>query len=236
MSNDIQVIVENVFKSFVLGDKKIEVLKGVSCVINQGEMVSITGVSGVGKSTLLHVLGTLDWPSYGTILYNGTNPFSLSALQQAEFRNTTIGFVFQAHHLLPEFTACENVMIPLLIKRCSRQEARTEACRLLEIVGLADRAQHKPGELSGGEQQRVAVARSLVNNPRVVLADEPTGNLDVQTGRTIHRLLRTINQELRVTFIIATHNVQFARETDRQFNLVDGTLTEEKKTAGAGDV
>ncbi|MBN2382913.1 ABC transporter ATP-binding protein [bacterium] len=226
MSNDIHVTVENVWKSFVLGDKVIEVLKGISCVFEQGTMVAITGVSGVGKSTLLHILGILDYPSSGRIGYNGVDPFGLSSQEQAHFRNTMIGFVFQAHHLLPEFSACENIMIPLLIQRNSRQKARAEAVKLLELVGLADRLEHKPGELSGGEQQRVAVARALVHSPRVILADEPTGNLDVNTGRTIHNLLKMIHTEFKITVIIATHNLELAAETDRQLQLVEGRLIE----------
>lgn len=218
------ITLNNLQKTFVLGNKQIEVIKGLSCSFNEGEMVSITGVSGVGKSTLLHLLGTLDRPSDGEILYDRVNPFMLTPPEIAHFRNHMIGFIFQAHHLLPEFSACENIMIPLLINRYSRKQALNRALELLEEVGLSDRIHHKPGELSGGEQQRVAVARSLVNNPRVILADEPTGNLDVNTGRSIHRLLRDINRDRGITFVIATHNLHFAAETDRQFQLIDGKL------------
>lgn len=223
-SNGYVIEVRGLRKWYFRAERKLTVLDGIDLSLEHGEMVSVIGVSGVGKSTLLHILGTLDLPSAGEIYINGRNPFTLSAPKIAQFRNHMIGFVFQAHHLLPEFSALENVMIPLLIDRVTRREARGRAEQLLQHVGLSDRADHKPGELSGGEQQRVAVARALISNPRIIVADEPTGNLDEATGRTIHNLLRQINEERGITFVIATHNVRLASQTDRQFRLVDGKL------------
>ncbi|MFC1851104.1 ABC transporter ATP-binding protein [candidate division CSSED10-310 bacterium] len=222
-----KIEVKNISKSFTIGEKNLEVLRGLYLTVSHAEMIAITGVSGVGKSTLLHLLGTLDIPSSGEVLYDEVNPFLLSTHDLSQFRNRTIGFIFQAHHLLPEFTACENVMIPLLINRYSRKEAREKADSFLAEVELDHRKNHKPGELSGGEQQRVAVARSLVNNPKVIIADEPTGNLDEKTGRSIHNLLKRINKEHGITFIIATHNLRLASETDQQYQLIDGILIDD---------
>lgn len=231
--NEFIIAAENVAKSYQVGLKRVDVLRGLSLHVSRGEMIAITGVSGIGKSTLLHLLGTLDMPTSGTITIAGQDPFVLSPSKLAHFRNQTIGFVFQAHHLLPEFTACENIMIPLLINNYSKKDARKEAERLLEEVGLTERGIHKPGELSGGEQQRVAVARSLVNKPAVILADEPTGNLDEGTGRSILKLLREINKNHLITFVIATHNLGLAAQTDRQLKLSEGLIVSDEKIPGA---
>jgi lipoprotein-releasing system ATP-binding protein len=190
-----------------------------------GEMVAIVGPSGAGKSTLLHIMGGLERPSSGTIRYGGVELYDLSGEQLADFRNGRIGFVFQFHHLLPEFSALENTMMPALIQRRSKREALQEAQQLLLSVGLGDRLHHRPGELSGGEQQRVAVARALMNKPDVVLADEPTGNLDRATGQAIQKLLRRLNEEWGQTFIIVTHDREFAAHMDRAISLVDGKVS-----------
>src|SRR5881398_1297235 len=184
----------DLYKSFRLGQTDIHVLNGVSLEIKRGEIVAIVGASGVGKTTLLHILGTLDRPTRGTIRFDGEDVFARSDQGLAEFRNRKIGFVFQFHHLLPEFSALENIMIPALIQRRAKREVQQEARHLLVSVGLGDRLHHRPGELSGGEQQRVAVARALINKPDVVLADEPTGNLDRATGQAIQKLLRQLNE------------------------------------------
>ncbi|HZS12784.1 MAG TPA: ABC transporter ATP-binding protein, partial [Nitrospirales bacterium] len=189
----IQVV--DLHKSFHLEGLEIHVLKGINLSIARGEMVAIVGASGAGKSTFLHILGTLDRPSRGTVRFNGTDIFSLPDQKQAEFRNRRVGFVFQFHHLLPEFTALENVCMPAYIQNRPAAEARADAAALLSDVGLAQRLNHKPGELSGGEQQRVAVARALMQRPDVVLADEPTGNLDTHTGDALFELMRKLNRE-----------------------------------------
>ncbi len=190
-----------------------------------GEMVAIVGPSGAGKSTLLHLLGGLDRPSAGTIHYDRVALPQLRDEQLADFRNQHIGFVFQFHHLLPEFSALENAMMPALIQRRAKHEARQEAQYLLQSVGLGDRLHHRPGELSGGEQQRVAVARALVNTPAVVLADEPTGNLDRTTSQSLQQLLRQLNEERGQTFVIVTHDREFAAQMDRAISLVDGKVS-----------
>ena len=190
-----------------------------------GEMLAVVGASGVGKSTLLHIIGGLERPSEGTVLYGDLDVYSLSNDGIARFRNERVGFVFQFHHLLPEFTALENVMMPALIRRASKEEAAKAATALLDEVGLGKRLHHRPGELSGGEQQRVAVARALVVNPDVVLADEPTGNLDSHTGENIHDLLKDFNRKKGVTFVIVTHNDKLAVRADRVLRMTDGTLT-----------
>jgi lipoprotein-releasing system ATP-binding protein len=190
-----------------------------------GEMVAIVGPSGAGKSTLLHIMGGLERPSSGTIRYGGVALYDLPDEQLADFRNGRIGFVFQFHHLLPEFSALENTIMPALIQRRSKREALQEAQQLLMSVGLGDRLHHRPGELSGVEQQRVAVARALMNKPDVVLADEPTGNLDRATGQAIQKLLRRLNEEWGQTFIIVTHDREFAAHMDRAISLVDGKVS-----------
>ncbi len=216
--------VVDVFKSYFLNGKRIDVLRGVNVRIEKGELVSLIGASGTGKSTFLHVLGTLDSPAAGELLFEGKKVFEMNDAQVAEFRNRTIGFVFQSHHLLPEFTALENVAMPALILREDRRKAFTRARELLEKVGLGHRAEHRPGELSGGESQRVALARALVLQPALLLADEPTGNLDPATGEGIHQLLRDINRDLGVTAIVVTHNEVLAKSMPRQLRLRDGQV------------
>ena len=192
--------------------------------IDAGEMLAIVGASGVGKSTFLHILGGLERPSSGSVRFGDTDVYGLPPDRLARFRNEQVGFVFQFHHLLPEFTALENVMMPCLVRKMQRDEAAQRATALLRDVGLGGRLQHRPGELSGGEQQRVAVARALVLAPRVVLADEPTGNLDAHTGEAVHDLLKKLNRETRTTFVIVTHNDKLALRADRVFRMAEGTL------------
>jgi lipoprotein-releasing system ATP-binding protein len=202
----------------------LQILKGIDFHVNKGEIVSIVGASGAGKTTLLQLLGTLEKPDSGIIEINGINPFSLSSNKLSEFRNTSIGFIFQFHQLLPEFTAVENICLPALIKGLSMIEAKKEALKLLEILGLSSRAEHKPSELSGGEQQRVAVARSLINNPKVVFADEPSGNLDSTNSKELHQLFFDLRDEFNQTFVIITHNDSLAKMADKQFLMKDGKL------------
>jgi lipoprotein-releasing system ATP-binding protein len=202
------------------------VLEDLALLVKTGEMLVITGASGVGKSTLLHVLGTLDRPDRGTVTLDGHDVFSLAEAPLREFRNRTIGFVFQFHHLLPEFTALENVMMPLLIARIPVARARPAAAALLAELGLAARADHRPGALSGGEQQRVAVARALVRSPRALLADEPSGNLDRETADRLHEVLRRLNQEKGTTVVVVTHNERLAEAADRRLRLEGGRLLE----------
>jgi lipoprotein-releasing system ATP-binding protein len=206
--------------------KIIEVLKGIELTIMPGEMLAIEGASGAGKSTLLHILGTLDRPTEGKIYFQEADLFQRSDSQLAEFRNRHIGFVFQFHHLLPEFSALENTMMPALIRGMSQREATENGERILTQLGLADRLQHKPGELSGGEQQRVAVARALMLNPQVILADEPTGNLDSQTGEEVHKLMVQINRQQGITIVVVTHNPALAVRMTRRVILADGRLHE----------
>ncbi|MCG6921772.1 MAG: ABC transporter ATP-binding protein [Acidobacteria bacterium] len=202
----------------------VSVLQGVDLEVAEGEMVAITGASGVGKSTLLHVLGTLDRPDAGSLWVAGEDVLALSEPRRCDFRNRTLGFVFQFHHLLPEFSALENVAMPLLLARRGRDEAHGAARVLLEQLGLGERADHRPGTLSGGEQQRVAVARALAMSPRAVLADEPTGNLDQATGQKLHELLRRLAGERRLSVVVVTHNEQLARGCDRVLHLEGGRL------------
>ncbi|MDR1274282.1 MAG: ABC transporter ATP-binding protein [Odoribacteraceae bacterium] len=202
----------------------LQVLKGIDLVIREGEVVTIVGPSGAGKSTLLHILGTLDSPDEGEVLYDAVNVARLSRNKLSTFRNGNIGFVFQHHRLLPEFTALENVCIPAWIKGNGRREAEQKARDLLQLLGLAERLAHKPNELSGGEQQRVAVARALINAPRVVLADEPSGNLDSRNKDELHRLFFTLREKLGQTFVIVTHDSSLAAMSDRQVHLRDGMI------------
>ena len=211
---------ENITKSY--GD--LQVLKGIDLEIAQGEVVSIVGASGAGKTTLLQILGTLDHPDTGSVYYNNTNTSMLKGSSLASFRNRSIGFIFQFHHLLPEFTALENVTIPGLIGRKDKAELRKRGMELLSFLGLEDRASHKPSELSGGEQQRVAVARSLINNPDVIFADEPSGNLDSNTARELHELFFTLRDQFNQTFVIVTHNEELANMADRKLVMADGKI------------
>lgn len=219
--------VQDLKKSFYPPAGELQVLNGINLSIKAGEMVAIVGASGVGKSTLLHILSALDRPSSGSILYEGNDVFSLDDNALAAFRNTSIGFVFQFHHLLPEFTALENVMMPGLILRSQRpgvssQEIQEKAEKLLRELGVYERKNHRPGELSGGEQQRVAVARALILGPKVVFADEPTGNLDTHTGEELFKLLLELNKKEGITFVIVTHNESLSRQCHRVLEMVDG--------------
>lgn len=200
------------------------VLKGVDLAINKGEIVSIVGKSGAGKSTLLHILGTLDLADSGDLIINDTSIKSLNTNELADFRNKNIGFVFQFHHLLPEFSALENVCIPALIQKQSESDAKKRGKELLDYLGLGDRLTHKPTQLSGGEQQRVAVARALMNRPAVVFADEPTGNLDSATSQEIHDLLTRLRKDFQQTFVVVTHNEELADLSDRKLEMKDGIL------------
>lgn len=220
------LISKNVSKTYHLGHQAIEVLRGVSMSIAAAEMVTIVGPSGAGKSTLLHILGALDRPTTGSVEIEGEDVFSRADVPLAEFRNKTVGFVFQFHHLLPEFTAVENVMMPALIARKSRKEMVQPASELLEQVGLGHRLNHKPGELSGGEQQRVAIARALINRPKLVLADEPSGNLDQKNARALHELMWQISRNDQTTFVIVTHNEELAALSNRQLHLHDGIIAD----------
>jgi lipoprotein-releasing system ATP-binding protein len=214
-----------IVKSYRTAAGDVQVLRGVDLEVGEGELLAITGASGVGKSTLLHVLGTLDHPDAGSIHVAGEDVLALSETRRCEFRNRTLGFVFQFHHLLPEFSALENVAMPLLVAQRPLPEAHERAGALLEELGLAERADHRPGALSGGEQQRVAVARALAMSPRALLADEPTGNLDRATGRRLHSLLRTLAAERRLSVVVVTHNEELARGCDRVLRLDGGHLS-----------
>lgn len=211
---------ENIRKKY----GELEVLKGVSLEISAGEVVSVVGASGAGKSTLLHIIGTLDKADAGNVSIDNIETGKLKDKKLSEFRNRAIGFVFQFHHLLPEFTALENVCIPAFIAGKSEAEAKTKALELLGFLGLSDRAEHKPSELSGGEQQRVAVARALVNQPAVVLADEPSGNLDSQSAKELHQLFFDLRDKFNQTFVIVTHNEELANMADRKLEMKDGQI------------
>lgn len=202
----------------------LPILKGIDLHVATGEIVSLVGASGAGKSTLLHIVGTLDKPDRGSVSLHGKDIGGLSAKQLSAFRNEHIGFVFQFHHLLPEFTALENVCIPAYIKKTSPREAQKRASELLELLGVAHRGNHKPGELSGGEQQRVAVARALVNRPAVVLADEPSGNLDSENAAALHQLFVDLRNQLNQTFVVVTHNEELAGIADRVVHIKDGVI------------
>jgi lipoprotein-releasing system ATP-binding protein len=220
MNNLIEAVKLN--KSFGTQAGKLEILKDINLSIAEGEMLGIIGASGAGKSTLLHILGALDKPSTGKVLFSGKDVFSLDDRLLAEFRNSSIGFVFQFHHLLPEFNSLENVMLPGLISKRPFEETEKRAIQLLDELGLSKRIKHRPGELSGGEQQRVAVARALLQNPKIVLADEPTGNLDTATGNSLFDLLAEWNKKKKTTFVIVTHNKNLSDRCHRVLEMADG--------------
>jgi lipoprotein-releasing system ATP-binding protein len=214
------LVARNLTKNY----SNLQVLKGVDVSVNKGEIVTIVGSSGAGKSTLLHLLGTLDTPSSGEVWLQDTNLTALKGNLLADFRNRHIGFIFQFHHLLPEFTAFENVCIPGFIAGTKKAQVRERAAYLLETLGLKDRIDHKPNQLSGGEQQRVAVARALINTPDIVMADEPTGNLDSKNARELHQLFLELRDQFQQTFIIVTHNEELAPLSDRQLVMKDGKI------------
>jgi len=218
--------VRDLRKSFQRDVSRIDVLNGINLTIQEGDTIALVGASGAGKSTLLHIMGTLDRPTSGNVFFRGKDVFTLAESSLATFRNRSIGFVFQFHHLLPEFTALENVMMPALISGVAKEEARKSACSFLEDVGLGHRLQHKPGELSGGEQQRVAIARALVLSPAMLLADEPTGNLDTKTSEEVHELLAAIQRKTGLSLIIVTHNERLAARMGKTIHLVDGRIQE----------
>lgn len=215
------ITVKNITKSF----GNLQVLKGIDLQIEKGEVVSIVGPSGAGKTTLLQIMGTLDRADSGTVEINGTEVSSLSNNKLADFRNQNIGFVFQFHQLLPEFTAEENIIIPAMIAGTKRSEAKKRAAELLQFLGLSERASHKPSELSGGEKQRIAVARALINNPAIVFADEPSGSLDSQNKRELHQLFFDLREKYGQTFVIVTHDEELASLTDRTIHIVDGVIS-----------
>jgi lipoprotein-releasing system ATP-binding protein len=216
--------VNNLQKTFLKDGHRIEVLKGLDFEIAEGESLAVVGVSGAGKSTLIHIIGTLDHPTSGAVLFEGVDVFTWPEKRLAAFRNRKIGFVFQFHNLLPEFTALENAMMPALIQRMPKAEAKRRAEAILGEVGLGDRITHKPGELSGGEQQRVALARALILEPEILLADEPTGNLDTETGKKIEDMLLVLNRTKRITLIVVTHNPLLADRMSQHIGLRDGRI------------
>src|SRR5665213_996823 len=218
------LLARNLHKTYVIGGRQLDVLRGIDLTVERGEFLALRGASGAGKSTLLHLLGGLDLPNQGEILFDGANLLKLSSSALANLRNRRVGFVFQAYHLLPELSAMENVMLPARMARLTVDEAHTRALDLLGRVGLAKRTEHRPSELSGGEQQRVAIARALINQPDLILADEPTGNLDSRTGDEIIQLLYTLRAERQATFIMATHSADIAARAPRVIELVDGQL------------
>jgi len=220
-------MIEGLSKKFpTTAGRQIEILKEVDLVLHRGDSLAVVGASGIGKSTFLQILGTLDRPDSGRMFFHGVDVFSLNNDRLAKFRNQSIGFVFQFHHLLPEFTAIENVMMPVLIRGRKRHKAYQTSRQILERVGLAERIDHRVTDLSGGEQQRVALARALILRPALLLADEPTGNLDKQTGKQIHDLLIELNREMKMTMVVVTHNPDLAALLSRRVTIVDGALIE----------
>lgn len=224
MNKEVLISVQNLVKSFITGKETLKVLKNLNLGIIKGEMVGIMGDSGAGKSTLLHLIGALDRPTSGKVFFKKINLFEMNNSQLANFRNKNVGFVFQFHHLLPEFTAEENVMMPLLIQGAKKKEAYHKANTVLGELDLGNRTKHKTGELSGGEQQRVAIARALVNDPELILADEPTGNLDHKTGQKVYSLLKELQENKKKTLLIVTHNSQLAKEMNRVLFMDDGKI------------
>ncbi len=218
------LVCKNLTKRYSQGELDVEVLKGVNLQIGIGEQVAIMGASGSGKSTLLHLLGGLDKPTGGEVVLDGVNLNKVSSNQQARLRNKSLGFIYQSHHLLGEFTVLENVAMPLLIAGVSVAEAKVRASELLQRVGLGHRIAHKPGELSGGERQRAAVARALINKPAVILADEPTGNLDSKTAEHVYQLMLELNQELQVSFLVVTHDHELAAKMGKVLHMEDGVI------------
>jgi lipoprotein-releasing system ATP-binding protein len=219
------LVADNISKRYVQGDLSVDVLNALSLTINKGDRIAIVGSSGSGKSTLLHLLGGLDQPTEGSVTVNGQNLKSLGQKAIGMLRNRSIGFVYQFHHLLPEFTALENVAMPLMIRKESVARSNEKAAVILERVGLGQRLRHKPTELSGGERQRAAIARALVTDPQIVLADEPTGNLDERTADTVYELMLELNQESGTSFLIVTHDTQLAARMDTVYTLTNGTLS-----------
>jgi lipoprotein-releasing system ATP-binding protein len=225
MSDAIVLQCRGLVRTFDDGASRVEVLKGIDLDIAVGERIAIVGSSGSGKSTLLHCLGGLDLPNSGEILLSGSNLAKMDEAERGRLRNSSMGFIYQFHHLLPEFTSLENIAMPLLIGGADVDEARGRAADMLQRVGLKDRAEHKPGELSGGERQRAAVARALINNPRCVFADEPTGNLDRRTAEGVYELMLELNQEHATSFVVVTHDPELAERMDRLLHLEDGVLS-----------
>ncbi|MFT6343767.1 MAG: lipoprotein-releasing system ATP-binding protein [Paraglaciecola sp.] len=221
----------NLTKEYSDGQNSVKVLKNVNFSIKKAEQIAIVGSSGSGKSTLLHLLGALDKPTSGQVTFEQQDIFSFSSNQQAKFRNQSLGFVYQFHHLLPEFSALENVAMPLLIAKKPINQANEMAMAMLDKVGLSHRYRHKPAELSGGERQRVAIARALVTQPKLILADEPTGNLDQKTGESIYELLSDLREQMHTSFVVVTHDTQLANRLDRSLNLLDGCLTDSQTEA-----
>jgi ABC-type antimicrobial peptide transport system, ATPase component len=222
------ILLKNLSKTFFKDGNKIEVLRGLNMEIAKGESLAILGVSGAGKSTLIHILGTLDHPTEGHLYINGLNVFDWEEKKMARFRNSMIGFIFQFNNLLPEFDAMENTMLPALISGMPRKQVAEKACKVLAEVGLEHRLRHKPGELSGGEQQRVAIARALIMEPEILLADEPTGNLDTETGKKIEDILVNLNAIRKITLVVVTHNKLLAERMSRRIGLRDGRIYDYK--------
>lgn len=232
MSNPILLQCNNLCKRYQEGSVQTDVLRDVSFSVAPGEMMAIVGSSGSGKSTLMHLLGGLDTPTSGDVVFNGNSLNGMSSAAKAELRNRELGFIYQFHHLLPDFSAMENVAMPLLIGKVAKAEAEAKAMHMLSAVGLDKRAKHRPSELSGGERQRVAIARALVNNPRLVLADEPTGNLDARNADAIFDLLGELNVRQGTAFLVVTHDLHLAKRLNRQMEMRDGQLTGEVTLAG----